>query len=337
MNKSARITAARLAWVVGLLLLGLVAPTTAQFPPDSFTNLQVLPQNIEWPTLQRLMRSFNSALGTNGCLYCHVGERGQPQSTWNFPADEKPTKRRAREMIRMVQAINGEHLANLPDQVGQPMNVTCDTCHRGIAVPQPLSTDLLNAYSQTGTDGLIDRYHYLRLRHYERDAYDFSWITLASVASQLRARGELDDAVTVLELNVDVHPHETPAITRLLEYDLERKVLETGADAGRARYLDLRVTQVYPFRAFSSQLLNTVGYRLLRAGRVEDAIGIFALNVENYPNDWNVYDSLGEAYMTNGDTELAIENYERSVELNPQNRNGTEVLERVKGRRDELE
>lgn len=68
MNKSARIAAARSAWVVGLLLLGLVAPTTAQFPPDSFTNLQVLPQNIEWPTLQRLMRSFNSALGTGVCI-----------------------------------------------------------------------------------------------------------------------------------------------------------------------------------------------------------------------------------------------------------------------------
>lgn len=321
-----------LTFTIGLILLVRVAPVDAQFRPDSLTNLQVLPQDIDWPSLQRLMQSFNSALGTSGCLYCHVGERGQPQSSWNFASDEKPTKRRAREMIRMVQAINRDHLATLPDQVGQPMEVTCDTCHRGIPIPLPLITELLNVYSETGIDGLVDRYRYLRLRHYERDAYDFGWNTLARVASQLRDQGALDDAVTVLKLNVEVHPHETVAITRFLEYDIEQTVLEAGADAGRARYLDLRVNQVYPFRAFSVQLLNRVGLRLLSAGRVEAAITIFTLNAENYPNDWIVYNSLGEAYVTNGDAALAIRNYERSVELNPRNSNGIDAIERLKGR-----
>ncbi len=67
------------------------------------------------------------------------------------------------------------------------------------------------------------------------------------------------------------------------------------------------------------------------AGRVEEAIAVFELNVEAYPAAFNTYDSLGEAYMTHGDTELAIRNYEKSLELNPENTNATDMLQRLRG------
>jgi cytochrome c-type biogenesis protein CcmH/NrfG len=54
-------------------------------------------------------------------------------------------------------------------------------------------------------------------------------------------------------------------------------------------------------------------------------------NVELYPQSANVYDSLGEAYMKNGDKELAIENYQRALELNPANTNAVEMLKRLRG------
>ena len=84
----------------------------------------------------------------------------------------------------------------------------------------------------------------------------------------------------------------------------------------------------YDFREFH---LNAVGYGLLRAGRVEDAIAIFKTNVEAFPAAWNTYDSLGEAYMVHGDKELAIANYEKSLELNPQNQNGADRLKTLRG------
>jgi cytochrome c-type biogenesis protein CcmH/NrfG len=43
-----------------------------------------------------------------------------------------------------------------------------------------------------------------------------------------------------------------------------------------------------------------------------------------------VYDSLGEAYMTNGDKERAIKNYQKAVELNPQNTNAIEMLKKLR-------
>jgi tetratricopeptide (TPR) repeat protein len=67
----------------------------------------------------------------------------------------------------------------------------------------------------------------------------------------------------------------------------------------------------------------------LRAKKLPEAIAYFKLNVEFYPNSFNVYDSLGEAYMANGDKELAITNYKKSLELNPQNTHGAEMLKKL--------
>ena len=65
--------------------------------------------------------------------------------------------------------------------------------------------------------------------------------------------------------------------------------------------------------------------------KIEEAVKVFQLNVQEYPKHWNCYDSLGEAYMTAGQKELAIQNYEKSIELNPDNKNGAETLKKLKG------
>jgi CubicO group peptidase (beta-lactamase class C family) len=76
--------------------------------------------------------------------------------------------------------------------------------------------------------------------------------------------------------------------------------------------------------------MNRLGYNLLALKRVKDAIEVFKLNVEDYPQSSNTYDSLGEAYMTDGNVELAVKNYERSIELNPQNANGVAMLKKLR-------
>jgi tetratricopeptide (TPR) repeat protein len=80
---------------------------------------------------------------------------------------------------------------------------------------------------------------------------------------------------------------------------------------------------------FAERELNRLGYYLLQNDRIDDAIEIFKLNIENYPNKFNVYDSMGEAYMIKGEKELAIKNYKKSVELNPSNISGIEKLKEL--------
>ena len=58
----------------------------------------------------------------------------------------------------------------------------------------------------------------------------------------------------------------------------------------------------------------------------------YKLNVESFPQSSNVYDSLGEAYMINGDKDLAIKNYQKSVELDPKNSNGIEALKKLQAK-----
>jgi CubicO group peptidase (beta-lactamase class C family) len=77
--------------------------------------------------------------------------------------------------------------------------------------------------------------------------------------------------------------------------------------------------------------LNSAGYRLLQQKKVADAIEIFQLNVRLHPDSWNVYDSLGEAYMDKGDKQLAIQNYQKSLELNPKNSGAVEALKKLQG------
>ena len=75
--------------------------------------------------------------------------------------------------------------------------------------------------------------------------------------------------------------------------------------------------------------INNFGYVLIELNRIDDAIEIFKLNVELFPEAFNTYDSLGEAYMIKGNKELAIKNYKKSIELNPDNENGKKMLEKL--------
>jgi len=75
--------------------------------------------------------------------------------------------------------------------------------------------------------------------------------------------------------------------------------------------------------------VNQTGYTLMGSKKIGDAILVFSKNVELHPNSWNAYDSLGEAYMTNGQKALAIKNYQKSVELKPTNENGVAALKKL--------
>jgi CubicO group peptidase (beta-lactamase class C family) len=81
--------------------------------------------------------------------------------------------------------------------------------------------------------------------------------------------------------------------------------------------------------AVAENRLNLLGYELLRQGRRAEAIAVFSLNVEFYPASANTYDSLGEAYMENGDRELAVRSYRRSLELDPGNSNAVQMLKKL--------
>jgi tetratricopeptide (TPR) repeat protein len=104
-------------------------------------------------------------------------------------------------------------------------------------------------------------------------------------------------------------------------------ITDEGIDSALGQFNNLKQSKDYYVTEIQ---LNNLGYRLLGMKKVREAIEIFKLNVDAYPQSANVYDSLGEAYMMNGDKQLAIRNYQRAVELNPQNTNAIEMLKKLR-------
>ena len=67
---------------------------------------------------------------------------------------------------------------------------------------------------------------------------------------------------------------------------------------------------------FSREEIDAVGRRLLEAGYIREALEIFNLNAQMFPNIWQVYNSLGNAYQTKGDLKKAISSFEKMLGLN---------------------
>lgn len=76
--------------------------------------------------------------------------------------------------------------------------------------------------------------------------------------------------------------------------------------------------------------LNNLGYRFLGNDKTKIAQDVLKVNMMLYPESFNVYDSYAEACMKMGEIDLAIENYTKSLELNPENNNATEKLKELR-------
>jgi tetratricopeptide (TPR) repeat protein len=323
----------RIAPAIMIALAGSVSaltltpvPAAAQWPPDSLTNLQVLPEEIPVTELVPIMAGFTRALGVR-CSTCHVGEEGQPLSAYDFAADDKVLKRKAREMLRMVRAVNETHLTALEERADPPVRVECFTCHRGTQLPRTLQDELIIAYDGGGLDALLGRYHELRDAEHGRAKYDFGEVPLSDVGGTLQLRGAGADAEAVYSLNVEMNPGSAFAERQYTQVALVNAYTESR-EAGEARYEELERELGGPP---SENAVNQAGYRVLRSGQVPGAVALFRRNVAAYPESWNVHDSLGEGLAAAGEEEAAIASYRRSLELNPDNDNAREWIEKLGG------
>ena len=156
-------------------------------------NLQVLPKDMPRNQVTALMRTFAMALGVR-CEHCHVEDPNAAAAAAAAPAggrggrgggpvldhslDDKETKKIAREMLKMVNDINGKYLPTTGLTFTDRNRVTCETCHHGLAKPQTLRAALAGAAEAKGADSAITLYRSLRLRYYGSAAYDFSELSL---------------------------------------------------------------------------------------------------------------------------------------------------------------
>jgi len=107
---------------------------------------------------------------------------------------------------------------------------------------------------------------------------------------------------------------------------VNKAIEEEGIEAAAAKFNELWNNRALDLDHTEGDM-NNLGYKYLGEERYDEALMVFKLNVDAFPQSWNVYDSYGEALMKSGDTEAAITNYRKSVEMNPDNDNGKQMLE----------
>jgi imidazolonepropionase-like amidohydrolase len=103
-------------------------------------------------------------------------------------------------------------------------------------------------------------------------------------------------------------------------------IMQSGAQAALTRYSELRKDASFAYDD-SEAAFNRLGYLLLAHGKIDDAIVILTVNSERFPQSFNVWDSLGEAWLKKGDRAKAGRFYRKSLELNPHNENARKALE----------
>jgi len=247
----------------------------------------------------------------NGSWYCKIA----PAIYFTFKEniDGRVTEIHLHQIINMQKKSTAvESNKNIPDEfkpylgtysfAAANLNVKVFYMDSTLAIDDPTENTVIKLYTTGEKDRWIDQYN--------KNSIFFSF----------------DDSSNVKSLRID-------AVDKFNRGKLAAKIIEevinsSGIEEGIKKYEELNqdVTNEY---VFTEQSINALGYKLLNNEKIPAALEIFRLNAIAYPNSWNVYDSLGEAYMKNENKELAIKNYQKSLGLNPGNENGKKMLERL--------
>ncbi len=177
------------------------------------------------------MQEVAQALGVR-CEYCHSAPRGSGQP--------EPKKDIALAMMAITRDLN----AKVQEATGKPANETtrveCVTCHRGVAIPQPLSAIILRTVAGKGGAAAAEQYRDLRKQFYSRATYDFSEDALLEMVQRV-VQGRPDDAIALLRMNLDFNPQSAKTYA-LIGFAYTRKLDDASAITNLQKSLELDPT-----------------------------------------------------------------------------------------------
>jgi len=125
--------------------------------------------------------------------------------------------------------------------------------------------------------------------------------------------------------------HRGLAVPKLLPDVLTDTLNKSGAAAAVQQYRDLR-KQYYGGQSydFSENALVPVALQLTNANKPDDALALLQLNAEYYPNHAPTYGGMAQAYLKKDDKENAVRNFEKVLQLDPNNQQAKRQLEQLK-------
>jgi CubicO group peptidase (beta-lactamase class C family) len=233
----------------------------------------------------------------------------------------------ARDLLKFHQALQRGKILNKQSltEMYSPTKLTTGADYKPFARTNYLSKDALGWFVADDPSGKIV-YH---------PGGDIGYVSYF-------LRNTTKDQSVIILSNIEGLRHYTPtSLMRILNdepYKLDLKSLASamgkefnrhGSEAMLKVFNQLKGSDEYNF---SEDEINELGLRLLYDKKdSKAAIEVLRLNTEQFPNSFNVWDSLGEAYYQAGKREEAIRNYEKSLQLNPNNKGGKRMLEKIRG------
>jgi tetratricopeptide (TPR) repeat protein len=177
------------------------------------------------------MQEVAQALGVR-CEYCHSAPRGSGQM--------EPKKDVALAMMAMTRELNAKVQAATGKPANEATRVECVTCHRGVAIPQPLSAIILRTVAEKGGVAAVEQYRDLRKQFYSRATYDFSEEALLEMVQRV-VQGRPDDAIALLRMNLEFNPQSAKTYA-MLGFAYTRKVDDASAITNLQKSLELDPT-----------------------------------------------------------------------------------------------
>lgn len=126
---------------------------------------------------------------------------------------------------------------------------------------------------------------------------------------------------STLKFEVELLELKARALSDLLQDAIE----QSGLEAALRQFADLKAAGFDDCYVSEAQL-NGLGYRYLQKDQLPEAFAIMKLNVELFPESGNTHDSYGEVLLKQGQKDLALAEYRRSLELDPKNDNAAKVI-----------
>jgi len=177
------------------------------------------------------MEEVAGALGVH-CDYCHSAPRGSGL--------KEPKKDIALAMMAMTRDLNAKVQEATGKPADQTTRVECVTCHRGVAIPQPLSAIILRTVVEKGGAAAVEQYRDLRKQFYSRATYDFSEEALLQIVQRV-VQVRPDDAIALLRMNLEFNPQSARTYA-LIGFAYTRKVDDASAITNLEKSLELDPT-----------------------------------------------------------------------------------------------
>ena len=128
------------------------------------------------------------------------------------------------------------------------------------------------------------------------------------------------------------------ALQAVIDYKLQKSLRDVAMELYRAndlksfkaKALEFKNNPVNIYQSIEADI-NSFGYRLVQMQKIDDAIEMFKVNTELYPNSANTYDSLGETLANAGKRDEAIKAYEKALAIDPNFPSSVTALRTLKG------